>query len=92
MSSALLVVRGGAQHGAARRRAYARTVKASSLFITSLIGTSVSGAVLVLLVPSSFLAGEQGGQWPLGAFAGLTLAFAAGARRWRPPAPAPRDG
>ncbi|PRW62948.1 hypothetical protein [Actinopolyspora mortivallis] len=59
-------------------------MRGTRLFVVSLAGMSVSAAVLMLLIPSLFHADEQPSFWGLGVLACLTVAFAVGARYWRP--------
>lgn len=59
----------------------------TALFVSSLIGMAASAAVLILLLPSLFRAGEQGSVLGLTVWAVLTLVFAVGTRYWRPSPP-----
>ncbi|MFD1717538.1 hypothetical protein [Georgenia deserti] len=54
------------------------------LCVLSLIGTAISGAALILLIPSLFRPGEHDNVWSVLALACLTAVFAVGTRRWRP--------
>ncbi|MBA8826265.1 hypothetical protein FHX42_003641 [Saccharopolyspora lacisalsi] len=58
--------------------------KKTWLFVISLVGMAASAAVLILFIPSLFRSGEQGDVWAVGVLACLTVAFAVGARYWRP--------
>ncbi len=54
------------------------------LFVSSLIGMSVSAALLIWLIPALFGSDEQRSVWVYGTVAGLTGIFAVGTRHWRP--------
>lgn len=57
-------------------------------FVTCILGAALSGAVLILLIPSLFSSRDNGNVWiAVGVLGCLFLAFAAGARYWRRPFP-----
>lgn len=54
------------------------------LFVSSLIGMSVSAALLIWLIPALFGSDEHQSVWVYGILAGLAGIFAVGTRYWRP--------
>lgn len=64
-------------------------MKTPWLFVISLVGLADSAAVLVLVIPSFFRAGEGGHVATAGVSATLAIAFAAGTLHWRPTPPGP---
>jgi len=54
------------------------------LFLVSLVGTAVSAAVLIMLIPSLFRSVDQSTVWAAGVLGCLTLVFAQGTRYWHP--------
>ncbi len=63
----------------------------NSLLVTCIIGMAISGAVLIFLISSLFKSDGQGNIWIMVALGVLGLAFAAGARYWRPSSPTTND-
>ena len=59
----------------------------NSLLVTCIAGMALTGAVLILLVPSLFNSGGQSNIWLTVGLGFLFLVFAAGSLRWKPPAP-----
>ena len=59
-------------------------MKKTWMFVMSLVGMTISAAVLILLIPSLFRSGEQASLWTVGVLASLTVAFAVGMLYWRP--------
>ncbi|MFD7368043.1 hypothetical protein ACFV4I_17435 [Nocardiopsis alba] len=56
------------------------------MFVMSLLGTALTAALLISLVPSFFGPGDQGNVWAAGDLAGLTLSLAVTTLRLRPSA------
>ncbi|MBB5999023.1 hypothetical protein [Streptomonospora salina] len=67
-------------------------MKKTWMFVVSLLGMSVSAAVLISLIPPLFHSGEQGSVWAVGMLACLTVVCAAGARFLRPSTPTSHGG
>lgn len=55
--------------------------------VTCIVGMAVSGAVLILQVPSLFTSEGTEGLWIAVVSGGLALAFAGGAWYWKPLSP-----
>lgn len=66
-------------------------MKGTLLLVMCIVGMALSGAVLILLIPSLFRSDDHGNVGIMGASGLLVLAFAAGARHWKPSVPATRE-
>lgn len=66
-------------------------MKTPWLFVSCIIGFSVSAAALILQIPPLFSSDSQGNVWSLGVSTGLATACAAGMLYWRPSPPASDD-
>ncbi|RMB60135.1 hypothetical protein [Tessaracoccus antarcticus] len=58
-------------------------MKKNSLFLASIIGLALSGAVLILLIPGLFNSPGQGTLWMVSIMGVLVVLFAVGTRYWK---------
>lgn len=66
-------------------------MKSTWIFVISLAGLTISGSVLISLIPPLFDSGDKPDAWLLGALALVAVVFAGIARHWRPPISHPGD-